>query len=197
MEFSKYAKIKNNYCICYLGNSDEYLVQLRLLLPILESKFPGLKIHLMGKDDKIDLLGQNGIKFSDLRHLKSHFAHINYIKYNGNTHPIEDLLNESPCVVSEKILNPTTRCAIITQGNYPVVPINQHIISRLKTMAQKRGFDVEIDPSDVNDTGLVVGVESTGLFEAAGRGIETILVPTGPGARLYKRMFPNGVVLHN
>jgi hypothetical protein len=57
------------------------------------------------------------------------------------------------------------------------------------------GWDIEYD-GDASDASLVIGVESVGLFEAAGRGVPTELVPTGLGTRLYKLMFPNGRVRH-
>ncbi len=39
ISFIEYAKISDNYCICYFGYADEYLVQLRMLQPILEREF--------------------------------------------------------------------------------------------------------------------------------------------------------------
>jgi hypothetical protein len=59
----------------------------------------------------------------------------------------------------------------------------------LKNMAINEGYEIELD-SNIKNASLVVGVESVQLFEAAAKGIRTILVPTGVGENLYKTMFP-------
>ena len=61
-------------------------------------------------------------------------------------------------------------------------------------MARDEGYEPMVN-TDIDNAGLVMGVECQNLFEAAARGLETRLVPTGLGARLYKTMFQNGKVL--
>ena len=52
-----------------------------------------------------------------------------------------------------------------------------------------------ITPFDITGAGVVVGVESPGLFLAAAKGLETHLVPTGVGTRLYKKLCPQGNII--
>jgi hypothetical protein len=191
--YEQYTQVKDNYCICYFGYSDEYLVQLRLLKPALERRFPGLNICFGGKDDKIHLLGndQPNLKISGLKKERRGFGHIREIRFNGKTHPIEDLLAEAGgtdwAVPVEPQPRRNNKAVVITIGNYPTKPMEGKI--------KLDGWEIEYD-GDTSDASLVIGVESIGLFEAAGRGIATELVPTGLGTRLYKLMFPNGRVRH-
>lgn len=197
ISFTDYAKIANNYCICYFGYADEYLVQLRLIKPLLEKKFPDINIYLGGKDEKTHILGNDDkvLKLSELKIRKTEFAHISEIKSNGETHPIEDLLIGAgitnfaiDCPQSVK----THKCVIISSGVFPTKPLEKDKIERLK---KRTPMHCEID-TDISGAGLVMGVESAALCEAAAMGIETVLVPTGVGSRLYKKMFPNLQVVH-
>lgn len=200
IEFSKYAKIKDHYCICYFGYSDEYLVQLRLLKPVIERHLPGLKLFLGCKDEKWPILGEFEaiLRVSELKSRRVEFAHIWELKFDGEVHPVEKLLSEAGithCSVRHD-LNPehTQKAVIVTQGSYPTKPLEMRQIELLKRKLQEEGFFVEVD-TDYKDAGVVAGVESVPLFEAAASGVRTILVPTGVGTRLYKLMFPNGEVL--
>ncbi len=198
IKFSQYAKVKNNYCLCYFGYSDEYLVQLRLLKPVLERHFPGITLCFGCKDDKTHLLcGCDPIlKISEIKINRHNFAHIREIRLQ-DTHPIEDLLVESGItnfVIQHSILPRTTdRCVIIKDGAYPTKPIERNDLDRLKSWAAHQGYQVEVG-KDITDVSWVVGVESVQLFEAAAKGIRTTLVPTGIGTRLYKLMFPKSEV---
>lgn len=197
INFTDYAKIANNYCICYFGYADEYLVQLRLIKPFLQQKFPELNIYLGCKDEKVSILKdcENVIKLTELKIRKTEFAHISEIKSNGETHPIEDLLISAGITkfaINVNKSKQTDRCVIITSGYYPTKPLEKDKIDKLKRMAPR---NCEIN-TNVSGAGLVMGVESEGLCEAASQGIETILVPTGVGTRLYKSMFPEIKLLH-
>lgn len=200
--FAKYAKVKDRYCLCYFGPCDDYLVQLKLLRPVLESSFPGLKIGFGCRDEKTHIFDdcQYVMKASDIKVMREEFGHIREIRFNGTTHPVEDLLNEcriKQCAVpTPSPIDHTSKCVVVTKGHYPTKDLEKDKVERLKKMATESGYYVELD-TDVGDAGLVMGAESYKLFEAAGRGIQTKLLPTGLGTRLYKLMFPNGVVLHN
>lgn len=191
ISFTDYSKIANNYCICYFGHADEYLVQLRLLKPLLSKEFPEINIYYGCKDEKIHILGncERILKLSELKIRKTEFAHISEIKSNGQTHPIEDLLIESGitkfAIDIPKAVK-TDRCVIISNGYFPTKPLEKDKIDRLK---KRTPMHCEID-TDISGAGLVMGVESAALCEAAAKGIETVLVPTGVGTRLYKNMFP-------
>lgn len=200
IEFPKYAKIKDHYCVCYFGHSDEYLVQLRLLKPIVERKYPGLQLFFGCKDDKTDLLKpcENILKISELRLRRYDFAHIKELKYDNKIHPVEEFLTNTGLAdyFVDESLEPivTTKCVIITEGTYPTKPLEKRQIEQIKRMVADQGFQPEINTS-IQNSGLVVGVESVGLFEAAGLGIATTLIPTGVGTRLYKNMFSKSSIM--
>lgn len=98
------------------------------------------------------------------------------------------------CPIARPKPTHTRKCVIITKGTYPTKPLIAKQIDTLKTRAVSRGFEVELD-ADVVNSGLVMGVESVGLFQAANQGIETALVPTGIGTRLYKKLYPDNAIL--
>jgi hypothetical protein len=194
IKFSQYAKIKNNYCLCYFGHSDEYLVQLRLLKPVLESHFADLNLCFGCKDDKSHLLHgcEPILKVSEIKMKRHNFAHIRELRFNS-THPIEDLLVESGVTnfaIRNSVIPKTTNlCVIVKDGAYPTKPIERDLLKRLKSWVSSQGYHLEVG-HDITNASWVVGVESVPLFEAAAKGIRTTLVPTGVGTRLYKHMFP-------
>lgn len=199
IEFWKYAKIKDYYCVCYFGPSDEYLVQLKLLKPIIEQHLPGLKIHFGCRDDKAHLFDGCGeiMKLSDIKAKKLEFAHIRELRFNGSTHPVEDFLLESGIAhfpVAREISEQTARGVIVSSGNYPTKPLLQHQIEAAKKRMRSEGFQPELS-DNVADAGFVVGVESVAVVKALSMGIRTMLVPTGVGTKLLKGMFPNLEIL--
>ena len=195
-----YARNKDKYCLCYFGYSDEYLVQLRLIKPHLDRAFPGIQFHIGCRDEKTDLLkNTQSMTVSQIKVARKDFGHIREIKYNGETHPIEDLLVEANvinCPVNENSDIKNQKAVIITKGNHPTKPMLERQIKHAKKLIRNvYKMNPEVD-TDVENAGLVLGVESVGLFEAASNGVKSILVPNGCGARLYKMMFPNGEVMH-
>lgn len=197
----EYAKIKDNYCVCYFGPLDEYLLQLSLLKPAIERHFPGLRLFIGCRDDKAGAIDSaDVITMSDIRQNKFLVAHVRELRFNGSTHPVEDMLIEAgisnAVVTTNSQDSHTERCVILTKGNYPTISLNDDKVNRLKAMAIKEGFVPVVD-QDTHGAGLVVGVESYQLFRAASMGIRTKLIPTGVGTRLYEKMFPYGIVMHN
>lgn len=201
ISFTKYAKIKDFYCLCYYGNSDEYLLQLLLIKPFLENRFSGIKIRIGCKDDKKNMLFANNELFlsqSSIVSERLNFGYVREIRFNGKIHPIEEIIKECNIdnftVVSDLQKDYNNKCVIITKGNYPTVSLEQDKIKILKSIGSQEGFECFLD-DDVSDAGLVMGVESWGLFEAASRGVRTKLWPTGLGTWLYKTMFPRGEII--
>lgn len=198
---TNYAKIKNNYCVCYFGYSDEYLVQLRLTKPYMNKAFSGLNIYIGCKDSSISFLDgmEHVLKLTDIKVRKPDFAHIAELRYDGGAdHPIERFLRESgitgyplPHMTIER---PTNRFVIIAESTYPTRPLMERQIERLKQHAWERQMEPVVT-SDITGAGVVVGVESPGLFLAAAKGLETHLVPTGVGTRLYKKLCPQGNII--
>lgn len=201
IEFAKYAKVKDRYCLCYFGPNEEYLLQLKLLKPVVERHFPGIVVGLGCRDDRAHILEglSEFMKVSEFKAKMDSYGHIREIVYNGASHPILDLVDEcgiSDCtVVGEPPDVHTRRCVIVTQATYPTKNLEKRQIDILKKTASEAGYDVELD-TPITRAGLVMGAESYNLFDAASRGIRTKLVPTGIGTRLYKLMFPFGEVLH-
>jgi len=200
-ELPQYAKVKDNYCICYFGSSDEYLVILRTLKDVIQKRFEGMNLSFGCKDEKVHLLGEQSdiIKVSEIKLKRRQFAQIKHLEYNNETHPIEDLLVESGitnfAIPMPLIKEHSQKMMITTIGSYPTVPLKQHNIEMLKKMGMKAGYFVEVD-TNWQDAGWVAGVESVALFEAAAAGTKTSLIPTGVGKRLYQRMFPNGEIIN-
>ena len=200
MRLDQYSKVKDNYCLCYFGYSDEYLVQLRLLKPIIEKKFKGLNVCFGCKDDKAHLLKgcEPVLKASEIKAKRHMFAHIRELKYH-KLHPVEELMKESEITnfAFRSIINPpkTNICTIVKDSSYPTTPLTSTQIEQVQQMVSKEGFEPVIS-HDWENVGWVVGVESVPLFEAAARGTRTTLIPTGVGLRLYETMFPNAEVLH-
>lgn len=195
IEFAQYSKIKNNYCLCYFGYSDEYLVQLRLIRPLLEQQFPGLNICLGCKDDKVHLLQgcQHVLALSRIKADRNNFAHIRELTFNGRTHPVEDLLLESeltnPIIRAETEPRTTDFAVLVTKGNYPTKSLDTSQIEQLKGWIVNQGYSIDYN-CPIDRASLVVGVESVQIFEAAARGVRVILVPTGVGTSLYQKLFP-------
>lgn len=197
--YAQYSKIKDNYCICYFGHADEYLIQLKLLKDVIKRNFQGLNIHFGCRDEKVHLLSDcdNVLKVTQIKARKAEFAHIKEIKSDGTSHPIEDLLLGSGVTnmfVSNQQKTETVKCVIVTKGILPTGNLGDNQIKSLEKMAKEQGYYVSIDDKSIEGAGWIIGVESPQLFEAAGKGIRTTLVPTGVGTRLYKNMFPNAEV---
>jgi hypothetical protein len=200
IEFLKYAKIKDSYCVCYFGLSDEYLIQLNLLKNIIEKNYSKIKIFIGCRDEKYQIFDNKDyiLRASELRMRRFDFGHIRELRYNGKTHPVEDLIKESEISdlsVCNTINNEfTTKCVIVSKGNYPTVSLTNDKIEKLKRIATSEGFNPLLDDS-IHNAGLVMGVESVELFQAASQGIKTRLCPSGIGTNLYKSMFPKGEIL--
>ncbi|MCJ7659183.1 MAG: hypothetical protein MUO67_08540, partial [Anaerolineales bacterium] len=63
----------------------------------MKRNFQGLNIHFGCRDEKVNLLSDCGnvLKVTQIKARKSEFAHIKEIKYDGTSHPIENLMLES------------------------------------------------------------------------------------------------------
>lgn len=202
IEFAKYAKIKDNYCVCYFGPSDAYLLQLKLLKPIIERHFDGLKIFIGCRDEKVHILNgcEDVLKITDLKIRCHDFAHINELRFDMQTHPLEKLMDasgiDSWIVSTEQKKDPLKKAIIITKGEYPTRNLELREIDQLQKNVKEEGYEPEVD-GNINTAGLVVGVESYAIFAAAAKGIKTRLIPSGLGTRLYKQMFQDAEIMHS
>lgn len=196
-----YAKIKDNYCIAYFGYNNEYLIQLKLLRPIIEKELPGIKVYLACKKDSMYLL-QNEERILDRETLidtkYNQFAYVREINCDMLLHPIEELLQESdlpcgPIHIETKITN-GRKCVLLTNGILPTKSLTSEKIKSAIHFIQTKGFNVILN-EDISDADWVVGVENEKLYQSAALGKKTTLIPTGLGTNIFKNMFPNSEIL--
>lgn len=191
---SDYCRIRNNYCICYLGPCAEYGVLLDYLRPVIETSFVGLDFYVCCRDDFFPLTtSTKTFPISEFADRKKDLACMIELTYDGgNKHPIDTFLDD--CQITNVAVHAPTRdktckCVIVSQGEYPTRPLTTTQVAQLRKMAVSKGFDPVID-GNWEDAGWVVGVESVTLFQALKAGISSSLVPTGVGTSLVKKVFP-------
>jgi len=201
-----YVKIKDNYCISYYGQNKEYLVQLSLLRPIIESTFKGIQIYISCEDSSLYLLeGESKIlSKNETDTYRNNFAYIREIKSNLDKHPIESIMEESglPCgpINFVKKERSTSKCALFTNGSSHTRKLSGKQITKIIESIEQNNYSIEINPlrykSFVNDFDLVVGVENEYVYKAASCGVETTLIATGNGEDLFRKMFPKSQIIH-
>jgi hypothetical protein len=200
--FEDYVKIKNNYCICYFGPCNEYLVLLELLRPKIEASFPGMNFYIGCKDSCLPFLSNRNkiLPISELKVRKKEFAHIKELQYNNQGHPIQNILEESEIenivLGSLNFGDRNNKAIIVSENTYPTNPMNSRQITTATRIAESRGFYVEIS-NDWRNAGLVIGVESEAVIRSAHAGVATILSDTGVGTNFYKKIFPDLELLPN
>lgn len=199
-KLADYARSKDNYLIYYLGPNEEYLLQLLLVRPALERHFPGLQLFISCKDHYFPRISGNDrtLPYSQINGQRHCFAHLRELSFDGYRHPVSAILEEAElsdyAAPIPPLLDRSVKCVIISKSLHPVKPLEQGQIHRLLRSARDEGYEVELD-KDIDGSGLVVGVESYSLYLAASQGIETRLVPTGFGTRLYEKLFPSQKIM--
>lgn len=196
--FPKYAKIKDNYCVAYLGLCNEYLLLLNYFVPKLEVMYPGINIYLCCRDECLPILTHpKSFPISLLKQKKEELVHVKEIVHDGTGHPIELFLTESGLTSFGVQIEPppvTTRAVILTKGNFPTTNLNTEEIEWLIAKAKSEGFTPELDVP-VDYSGWVMGVESFEMYRAGFMGIRRSLVPNGVGTGFYKKLFPGTEIL--
>jgi hypothetical protein len=190
--FTKYAKIKDNYCVAYLGLCNEYLLLLNYFVPKLEVLYPGINIYLCCRDEYLPILTHpRSFPISLLKQKKEELVYVKEIVYDGNGHPIETFLIQSGLTISPvPIATPvrTTRAVILTKGNFPTNNLNTQETEWLMLKSKEMGFTPELDVP-VDNAGYVLGVECYEMYRAGFAGIKTALVNNGVGTEFYKKLF--------
>jgi hypothetical protein len=105
---TKYAKIKNNYCVGYLGDNPELLLQLKVVRPFIEKELPGIKIFVACQDRLVHVLeGEERIILeSELSDKISECAFAYYRELDRNDpHSVKIFLNESNIPYSSEVFN--------------------------------------------------------------------------------------------
>jgi hypothetical protein len=196
--FPKYAKIKDNYCVAYLGQCNEYLLLLNYFVPRLEVLHPGINIYLCCRDEYLPILTHpRSFPISLLKQKKEELVYVKEIVYDGNGHPIENFLTESGLTNVRVDVTPppvTTRAVVLTKGNFPTTGLNTQETEWLLMKAQSEGFHPEVDVP-VDNAGYVLGVECYEMYRAGFAGVRTALVANGVGTGFYKKLFPESEIL--
>ena len=192
-----YAKIKNRYCILYLGNANEYILQLKYLRHSFKLEFPDIEIYIACKDSVKHLVqGEKDIILeSELKLKEKDMAYVRTITCDMKSHPIENLAEESqvkivPYTTQKVEINRTF--FIATNGVLPTKNMTTKQYYMVKNMAQSDGYE-QVD--NLQSAGWVIGVENENLFLAAESGLRTTLIPMGFGTKFYQKLFPEGEIL--
>ena len=195
----EYAKIKDNYCISYNGYSKEYVVQLRLLRPSMESTFPGVQVYLSCRDEYMYLLKgeERVVSRSQLKESKNRFAYVREIYCDMTSHPVESFMNESAIPILTRCSpasGEVASCVLLTACSPPVRALGSAQIKEVFEIMGSMGITPSIN-KPFREFDMVVGVECDELYEAGALGKHVALVPTGFGENLFKRMFPWAQIL--
>ena len=191
LPLKQYIKIKNRYCISYLGPADEYLLLLSYIRPAIEAELPGIEIYLCGRDDALPP-GDRIIAISDFK--KEEMAFVKELTCDLRKHPVEELIRESALTLSH--WKPPTinrshgaKYVICPNGKFPTKSLTPQQIetAKIRTYAEVN--------NNIDGANWVIGVENEQLFKAAMQGIRTTLIPTGLGTNLYKKLFPSGEIM--
>lgn len=186
-----YAKIKNRYCIVYVGNCNEYLVQLKLIRPSIEKIYPGIEIYLVCKDDAFYLLENEPKTLTRSEYVKERYGYTRELFCDMHTHPVEELLKESNI---PKLLLRTEQkkggnfCAIYPFGAAPTKSLNREQIEKVEKYVVSKNMKPQIN-GDLESAAWVIGVENEFTALAPTKGIKTTLIPTGIGENLYKSLY--------
>ena len=180
LPLTQYSKVKDRYCITYLGAANEYLLLLSYLKPAIEAELPGLQLYLCGRDETVE---KNEVAF--IREITCDLIH----------HPVERLINES----NLQLIYWTPPVKKVSKGNNyvlcpnGVLPTKNLTSKEIDKLISKYGnFNIT---NNVEGADWVIGVESVGLVKAAMLGIRTTLIPTGIGMNFYKKIFPSLEIL--
>lgn len=199
--FTKYVKIKDKFCLRYVGNNTEYIAQLQALRPQIEKELPGLKLFIACADSEYPRF-QNDAQIICITQLNQERDKFGYIREFTNClqeHPVLKFLKESKIPIyplETPQPPPTTKCVICPYGSSPVQSLKNDEITFFETLAKSKGFKPQIG-EDVDNSGWVIGVENRPFYEAAINGVKTTLVPTGLGTELYRKMFPLGEIYNS
>jgi hypothetical protein len=95
--FAQYAKVKDKYCVCYLGPFRQHLIRLVAIRPHIQAELPGIEIFIGCRDELFYLVKNEEriIKESEIPKLKNQFGCFRDLRYDANSDPIECFLLES------------------------------------------------------------------------------------------------------
>jgi hypothetical protein len=194
----KYAKIKDNYCVAYLGLCNEYLLLLNYFVPRLELIHPGINIYLCCRDECLSILSHpRSFPVSLLKQQKEELVHVKELVYDGSGHPIENFLIESGIKDFRISVNPnplTQKAVVLTKSFYPTTNLSEEETEWLVLKAKSEGFTPELDVP-IDNAGYVLGIESYEMYRAGMAGCKTAILSNGVGTVFYKKLFPGTDIL--
>ena len=90
---SRYSKIYNKYCLCYLGPSKEILDILIKKRSDFEKQFKEIEIHIACRDNLFYLLDNKDriLSQSELKENKNNFAYIREVLFEMNVSPEDQI----------------------------------------------------------------------------------------------------------
>lgn len=94
LPLSKYASVKDYYCICYYGSNAKHLKDLLFVRPYFESQYPGLKVFICCRDDMMYVFdgAERIVAQSEMKDAKYRFGYIREVR--GDTSPAAMLAME-------------------------------------------------------------------------------------------------------
>lgn len=215
ISFHQYTKSKDNYCCCYLGNSPEYIVLLKLLKPQIEKQLPGLNFWITCRDEFKYLLNNesNTLTLKDFDNYKQNFSYVRELRNNHKSHSVYDLMIESDLKVNsvcDTVSGEKSKlCLVCPEGIEPTKSLKEESLKLLVNKVTAMGYtpivlgsdihyslNIKIRPKEseklkyIENAGFVIGVENEYLVLSAIKGIKTTLIKSGVGENLFKSLFP-------
>ncbi len=201
LHLPKYREVKDKFCVGYFGPCNEYVTLLLGLRKLVEAELPGLRVYIGCRED---LCGpENTVPESEVMRMTREpwgtgFGHIREIRCNMKDHPVEAFFAESKIAIrptADHQPDPDNRVVrLYPNGTSPTRSLTDTQTQAIAKRYAKDGYVVRQDgPWD--DAGIVVGVESTSLWEAAMAGKSVVLCDTGLGTALFRVICPWGTVI--
>ena len=78
MPFPQYVKVKDRYCIHYVGPKDEYIDQLLQIRQAIEEDLPGIQVYLCCRAE-LSHLKERGHLFLESENYKDEVAYVRYL----------------------------------------------------------------------------------------------------------------------
>ncbi len=175
----------------YVGNCNEYLVQLKLIRPSIEKIYPGLEIFLACKDDAFYLLKDTPKVVKESEYAKENYGYTRELFCNMQNHPVEELLKESniPALLLKKEQKKGGNlCSIYPFGTSPTKSLNKEQIEKVEKYVSSKNMMPTINGT-LESTAWAIGVENEFTALAPTLGVKTTLIPTGIGENLYKSLY--------
>ena len=185
---SQYSLIKNNYCIFYNGNCNEYLWWLKFLRPQIEQQFPDLKLWIACKSSQLYLFDRQVVPIEN--YVKEQFAYTEILTCDMHSHPIDKLVEQSNIVIKSIDFTPIKIKSYSIASN-GLLPLKSEQIDKIRKYANQKGY-FETENGD-----LTIGVESEDLIKNALEGKPISLINSAFGEKLYKKAFPHIEIINN